>query len=42
MNTNDQNTNRNDRNQPTNNEQQSRDEEQFWAAWWREYAQTWK
>jgi hypothetical protein len=21
---------------------ETRDEEQYWAAWWREYAQTWK
>ena len=23
-------------------EQKRRDDEQFWADWWREYAQTWK
>lgn len=44
MNTNDKNTNnRNDRSQPANtNETNRRDDEQFWAEWWREYAQTWK
>lgn len=34
---------RNDRQQTTDNdEQKRRDEEQFWADWWREYAQSWK
>lgn len=28
--------------QPGGDEQKRRDEEQFWADWWREYAQTWK
>jgi hypothetical protein len=27
---------------PAKDEQKRRDEEQFWANWWREYAQTWK
>jgi hypothetical protein len=41
MNTNDKNTS--DRNQQTSgNDQKRRDEDQFWAEWWREYAQTWK
>jgi hypothetical protein len=41
MNTNDKNFN--ERNQQTNgNDQNRRDDDQFWADWWREYAQTWK
>ncbi|WP_276522282.1 hypothetical protein [Kallotenue papyrolyticum] len=39
MHTNDTTT---ERTQPTGaNDQQRGDEEQFWADWWREYAQTW-
>lgn len=38
MNTNDTNT---QRQQPETADQQ-RDDEKFWADWWREYAQTWK
>jgi hypothetical protein len=41
MNTNDKNTN--DRTQQTSgSDQNRRDDDQFWAEWWREYAQTWK
>lgn len=39
MNTNDKNTET--RNQPQQDDK-NRNDEQFWAEWWREYAQTWK
>jgi hypothetical protein len=32
----------NDRQQHTNGSDQNRKDEQFWAEWWREFAQTWK
>ena len=41
MNANTQQTN--ERKQPnTNDEQKRREEETYWAEWWREYAQTWR
>jgi hypothetical protein len=33
----------NERQQPkADNDQKRRDEDQLWANWWREYAQTWQ
>ncbi len=40
MNTTTQNTT--DRNQSATTSDTRRDDEQFWANWWREYAKTWK
>ncbi len=41
MNTNDRNINER-REQANGSDQNRRDDDQFWADWWREYAQTWK